>query len=243
MNDATVVILAGGKGARLAPYTTTFPKPLMPIDDMPILEIVLHQLRQCGFTNIVLSVGHLAELIVAFCGSGAKWGLNIHYAREDVPLGTIGPLRLVEKPKRPFIVMNGDLLTDLDYGELYRRHVNKQCLATVATYRREVNISFGVLEYDSSLRITRFVEKPTNPYWVSMGIYVFDPQIVERVPTGRHYGFDDLMKDMLKDSQKIHAYPFDGLWLDIGRPEDYEQAVHTFKTHRDRIMMSGHRPK
>ncbi len=229
MENVPAVILAGGKGTRLAPYTTTFPKPLMPIDDMPILEIVLSQLASCGLRNVKISVGHLAELIVTFCGSGKKWGLNIEYLREDSPQGTIGPLRGLEGLDVPFIVMNGDVLTDLDYKELYEHHLASGCVATIAAYEREVDISFGVLTCDERGRIRGFAEKPKPRYCVSMGVYVFEPRIVEHVPKAGAYGFDDLMRDLLRRSERMAAYRFEGLWLDIGRPEDYAAAVEVFK--------------
>jgi NDP-sugar pyrophosphorylase family protein len=237
MNRETrVVILAGGKGTRLAPYTTVLPKPLMPIHDMPILEIVLRQLKHHGFSDIVISIGHLAEILMAFFGDGAKWGLNIEYAIEDVPLGTIGLLRSIEGLNKPFIVMNGDVLTDIDYSALVGSHGSHGGLATIATAKREINIPFGLIEYDAKLTMTRFTEKPTLEHFVSMGIYVFDPKVMKYVPENRHYGFDNLMTDLLADGEPIHVFPFDGQWLDIGRPEDFESACELFGKHRLRFL-------
>jgi len=234
--DVTVVILAGGKGTRLAPYTTVLPKPLMPVCDMPILEIVLRQLKHYGFRNIVISIGHLAELIRAFFGDGSKWQMNIRYVIEDKPLGTIGPLKLIDGLDKPFIVMNGDLLTDINYAELYRYHQQGQQKATVATTTKQVQISLGVLDTDPDRRLTGFREKPTHTYMASMGIYVYDPSIVGLIPAGTHYGFDNLMLDMLASDRMVRIYPFDGLWLDIGRHEDYERASSDFEQHRSRFL-------
>lgn len=239
MPDATVVILAGGKGTRLAPYTTVFPKPLMPIGDLPILEIVLCQLRHYGFKDIVISVGHLSELLQAFFGDGSKWGLKIRYVSEDQPLGTMGPLKLVNNLNKPFIVMNGDLLTDIDYSSLYRFHIEHGMEATVSAVPRTIEVSLGVLEYDAAQRLTGFREKPVSTYHASMGIYVFNPTVVDLIPGGKHYGFDNLMLDMLAAGRGVKIRPFDGLWLDIGRPEDYAVANETVQKYRDRFLPDG----
>jgi NDP-sugar pyrophosphorylase family protein len=236
MSDATVVILAGGKGTRLAPYTTVLPKPLMPVGDMPILEIVLRQLRHYGFRQVVISVGHLAELIMAFFGDGAKWELNIRYVIEDQPLGTMGPLTLIEGLTSPFIVMNGDLLTDVDYRALFEHHLAHGEEATVAVVTRKVQVSLGVLEYGPDGRLQAFREKPTSTYSASMGIYALRPSILDLIPPRKFYGFDNLMLDMLAAKRTVRVYPFDGLWLDIGRQEDYAVANETVQQHRDRFL-------
>lgn len=236
--DVTVVILAGGKGTRLAPYTTVLPKPLMPVGEMPILEIVIRQLQYYGFRNIVISVGHLAELISTFFGDGSKWQMNIRYVIEDKPLGTIGPLRLIEGLDRPFIVMNGDLLTDINFASLYAYHLEGKQQATVATTMKKVQISLGVLDVDADRRLVGFREKPVHTYTASMGIYVYDPSIIRMIAPETHYGFDNLMLDMLAGDQMVRVYPFDGLWLDIGRHEDYEQASNEFERHRERFLPS-----
>jgi len=235
-SDAVVVILAGGKGTRLAPYTTVFPKPLMPIGDKPILEIVLRQLRHYGFRNIVISVGHLAELLVTFFGDGSKFGLNIRYVSEDRPLGTMGPLTLVGDLKGPFIVMNGDLLTDIDYAALYAHHLSHGEEATVATVTRQIQVSLGVLEYNALQELLAFKEKPTTTYSASMGIYVLSPTVLDLIPANTFYGFDNLMLDMLAAKRHVRVFPFNGLWLDIGRPEDYSIANETVQQHRERFL-------
>jgi NDP-sugar pyrophosphorylase family protein len=242
MNEAPVVILAGGAGTRLAPYTTVLPKPLMPVGDMPILEVVLRQLRAHGFQNVTISVGHLAELIMAFFGQGSKLRMNIRYAIEDKPLGTIGPLRLISGLDAPFLVMNGDLLTNLDYAALYDHHCQGDNLATVATAQRQVPISLGVLEFDSNRRMTAFHEKPVPSFSVSMGIYMFSPAIVEMIPA-RRYGFDELMLDMLTAGRNVGVYPFEGKWLDIGRPEDYRLATKEFERSRHLFLPDEHQER
>jgi NDP-sugar pyrophosphorylase family protein len=211
----------------------------MPVSEMPILEIVLRQLKYYGFRNIVISVGHLAELIRAFFGDGSKWQMNIRYVIEDKPLGTIGPLRLIEGLDKPFIVMNGDLLTDINFASLYDYHESGQQTATVATTTKKIQISLGVLDVDENRRLTGFREKPVYAYSASMGIYVYDPSIIKLIPPETHYGFDNLMLDMLSSGQTVRVCPFDGLWLDIGRHEDYEQASAEFERNRALFLPPG----
>ena len=219
------VIMAGGKGTRLRPYTTTLPKPLMPVGDRPILNLVMDGLRDAGVERVTLAVNHMAEVIMAFFGSGEKFGLRIDYSVEDKPLGTIAPLKLIKDLPETFIVMNGDTLTDIDYAALYKAHISSGKPLTIATHKRRVEIDFGVLEVDeSSGSVAGFREKPTSHFEVSMGVYVFNRSLLDRVPDDEPYGLDDLVLGMLEDGQPINAYRFDGYWLDIGRPADYDQA-------------------
>jgi NDP-sugar pyrophosphorylase family protein len=232
------VILAGGKGTRLAPYTVAFPKPLMPVGDLPILEIVVRQLRHYGFQRITMAVGHLAELIQTFFGDGSKFGIAIDYSREERPLGTAGPLHLISDLDETFLVMNGDLLTDLDYGQLVRWHVEQKNDATIGVYEKKVSIDLGVLERDGNNRIVDYKEKPTLTYEVSMGVYVFSKSILQYVPKG-HFDFPDLVLELIRRGRPIRGYRFQGLWLDIGREEDYAKAVETFEAQRARLLPGG----
>lgn len=219
------VILAGGRGTRLRPYTTTLPKPLMPVGEQPILQIVLRQLEAAGVTRVTLAVNHMADIIMAFFGNGERFGLEIRYSLEDRPLGTVGPLKLIEDLPDHFLVMNGDILTDLDPAELYRSHLASNAELTIATYKRDSTIDFGVMEIDAATsRVTEFYEKPVYHFDVSMGIYVFSKSVVDRVPDATQYGLDNLVLDMLRDERPINTFPFNGYWLDIGRPDDYDQA-------------------
>ena len=219
------VILAGGKGTRLRPYTTTLPKPLMPVGEQPILNIVISQLKAAGVERVTLAVNHMAEVIMAFFGSGDKFGLRIDYSVEDKPLGTIAPLKLIKDLPENFIVMNGDTLTDINYAALYEAHIASGKPLTIATYKRQVEVDFGVLEVDeASGAVAGFREKPTHHFEVSMGVYVFNRGLLERVPDDEPHGLDDLVLGMLEDGQPINTYRFDGYWLDIGRPADYDQA-------------------
>jgi NDP-mannose synthase len=230
------IILAGGKGTRLRPYTVTFPKPLVPLGgEMPVLEIIIRQLSQQGVHHITLAVNHLANLIQAFFQDGSKWGLRIDYSLEEKPLHTIGPLTLLHDLPENFLVMNGDVLCDLDFSAFYQAHCAADNDITVSVCRREEFVNYGVLQYDAAGRITGFVEKPRYSFEVSMGVYCINRRIIERLPPGESYGFDNLMLDGLRDGLKMSARPFGGYWLDIGRPEDYETADRDFLEIKTRL--------
>ncbi|MFD5108109.1 nucleotidyltransferase family protein [Streptomyces cinereoruber] len=233
------VILAGGKGVRLRPYTTALPKPLVPIgDEHAILEIVLRQLSRAGFTHCTLAIGHLGEIIRAYVGDGSQWGLNIDYATEENPLGTMGPLlNLRDRLPEHFLVMNGDVLTDLDYADVLRRHEVSGAPLTIATYARKVHIDFGVLTTDDS-RVVAFTEKPSIDYRVSMGVYGVSRKTLDAYTPGLPLGFDELVLDLLASENPPHAYDFDGYWLDIGRPDDYDRANAEF-TSRKSLLLKG----
>jgi len=219
------VILAGGKGTRLKPYTTVFPKPLMPIGDNPILEIVIHQLKSHGFNEIIMAVGHLAELIMVFFNDGSKYGIKIKYTREEKPLGTAGPLALMkEELKETFLMMNGDVLTTLNYSDLVDYHKRTEAIATIALKKRTVKIDFGVPEVDEANNIIGYTEKPDVEYLVSMGIYAFDPRVLEYIEPSKYLDFPDLIKKLISNGETVKGYVYDGYWLDIGRPDDYERA-------------------
>jgi NDP-sugar pyrophosphorylase family protein len=231
------IILAGGKGTRLKPFTSTIPKPLVPLGDMPILEIVLRRLAASGCERATMTVGHMADLLMAYFGDGGKWGLSVDYSVEDEPLGTIAPLRLIEDLPEDFLVMNGDLLTDLDYAAIFRAHVESGAVATIATYEREVTIDFGVLGFDAETRrLTEFVEKPHERFSVSMGIYAFSRSVMDLVPESGPFGFDELMIASIERGLDVRAYPYDGYWLDIGRPDDYDRANEDFEKIRKRLL-------
>lgn len=231
------VVLAGGKGTRLAPYTTVFPKPLMPIGGMPVLEILMRQLAVAGFTRVHLAVGHLAELIEAFFGDGSKFGVELRYWREDEPLGTAGPLAQIEVAADAVLVMNGDLFTTMDLRAIVQRHVDTAAAATIGVLSREVPIDFGVVRTDDD-RVVGFDEKPVLSYDVSMGVYVFDRSALELIPRQQRYDFPDLLHVLLDRGLRVNAYKSTDFWLDIGRPEDYELANQQFESLRARLLPS-----
>ncbi len=233
------VILAGGRGQRLAPYTTILPKPLMPIGDVPILEVVVRQLKRAGFDDITLAVGYLAELLMAYFGDGEKLGVRIHYSREDEPLGTAGPLALVQGLAEPFLMMNGDLLTSIDYGRLWQAHAARRAIATLVTFQRDVQIDLGVIETDGEGRVRGYIEKPTYHYTVSTGIYVFEPSVLRYISPRARMDLPELILKLLAEGQQVATYPFRGIWLDIGRIDDYQRAVEEFAQHRDEFLPGG----
>jgi NDP-mannose synthase len=232
------VILAGGKGVRLRPYTTRLPKPLVPIgEEHSILEIVLSQLARSGFGRITLAIGHLGELIRSFVGDGGRWGVQVDYSMpEEMPLGTMGPvLRLLDRLPERFLVMNGDVLTDLDYADLMRRHAESGAPLTVATCQRHERIDYGVLTTRDG-RVVGFTEKPKVDYRVSMGIYACSKQTLAGYTSGLPFGFDELMLDMLARDTPPLEYAFDGYWFDIGRPDDYDRVNADFGLLRGSLL-------
>ena len=231
------VILAGGKGVRLRPYTTALPKPLVPIGDQhAILEIVMRQLASAGFKTVTLAIGHLGHIIRAYVGNGSQWGLRVGYAVEDTPLGTMGPLlTMQDRLPEHFLVMNGDILTDLDFAGVLKHHEESGAPLTIATYARQVKIDFGVLTTDGG-SITGFQEKPSIDYRVSMGVYGVSRSTLARYTPGLPLGFDELVLDLLGAGTPPSAYEFDGYWLDIGRPDDYDRANADFAANRGLLL-------
>ncbi len=230
------VILAGGKGTRLAPYTTVFPKPLMPLDDTPILEVVLRQLSACGFTHATLAVGHLAELVEAFFGDGSKFGMVLDYAREERPLGTAGPLALIDGLTESFLLVNGDVLTTLDYGAFLDEHTASGAVASISTKMRTTRLDFGIVETDGSGDVTDYIEKPEHEHRVSMGICAFSPGVLTYVQAGERLDFPDLIVRLVNVGERVRAVPFDGYWLDIGRHDDFALAQEEFSALRDTFL-------
>lgn len=222
------VILAGGKGTRLAPYTHILPKPLMPIGEMPILEVLLRQMKRAGVNNVILTVGHLSALLRSYFGNGEQWDLNISYSYEEKPLGTAGPIALVQGLDKTFLVTNGDVLTTLNLKKLVAFHKQKGGIATIAAHRRQVKIDLGIIQWDSDDRVSGYIEKPTTDYTVSMGVYVFEPRVLEYIPVGQYLDFPDLILKLIASGETVSGYTFDGYWMDLGRPDDYVQANEDF---------------
>lgn len=219
------VILAGGKGTRLKPYTSVIPKPLVPVGERAILEILITRLKKLGVDELFICVNHFAEIIMAFFGDGSKFGLKINYSTEEKPLSTVAPIKLIPNLPENFLVMNGDLLTDLDFGALYNFHLQNKALLTVSTYQRRTKIDFGVIDIDAGAQIASgFREKPEFTFDVSMGVYAMNRKVLNFVPDNESFGFDNLMTTLLERHEPVKIYPYAGYWLDIGRPDDYEKA-------------------
>lgn len=229
------VVLAGGQGTRLRPFTHVLPKPLLPIEERPILDVVLSLLARDGCRKATIAVGHLGHLIEVYCGSGERWGLEIDYFREDSPLGTVGALAHIEVPSEAFVVMNGDVLTDLSFTELIAAHREGGAELTIASFNRRVRDELGILEADSAGRLVAYHEKPEHEYLVSMGIYVLEPSAVDLVPEGSRMDFPELVQRLLDTKRPVAAHVHDGYWLDLGRPDDYARANQEFEELRTRL--------
>lgn len=234
------IILAGGKGTRLAPYTTVLPKPLMPIGDRAILDVVVRQLGSYGFDRLTLAVGYLAHLVKAVFGDGSDYGVRIDYSEEGEPLGTAGPLATIEGLDDTFLAMNGDVLTTLDYSALVRAHQEAGNAMTVATHRRTVRTQYGILHTEGRAgeiaKVHGYEEKPEIPYIVSMGVYVLEPRALEHVPAGRAFDIPDLVLALIEAGEPVGSFLFDGYWLDIGRHDDYEQALSDYEQILPRLL-------
>jgi NDP-sugar pyrophosphorylase family protein len=233
------IVLAGGRGSRLRPYTVVLPKPLMPVGDRPVLDIVVRQLRRAGFERLTVATGYLAGLIEAFLGDGASYGIAIDYFREATPLGTAGSLALIDGLDEPFLVMNGDVLTDLDYRRLLTEHAASDAIATIATRRRELEVPLGVLRFGDErddTRLTDYEEKPHIDYEVSMGVYCFSPRVIEHIAAGELLDFPDLTLRLIAAGETVRGWRSNDYWLDIGSHEDYEQAQEEFEGVRRRLL-------
>jgi NDP-mannose synthase len=224
------IILAGGKGTRLAPYTTVFPKPLMPVRGMPILEIIVRQLAHYGYNELTFCVAHMAQLIRTYFGDGSALGVSIDYSYEHEPLGTAGPLALPPWPVEPMLVMNADVLCSIDFAAMYRCHVRNNALITLGLFPKRTKIDLGVLQTEGE-EIVQYIEKPEFLHWVSMGVYIVSPRARSYIPSGVKFDFPDLVAAALQAGERVRAYRFEGQWLDIGRPSDYELACSEFDRH------------
>jgi len=231
------VILAGGKGTRLAPYTTVFPKPLMPIDGMPILEVIVRQLAHFQIKELIFTVSPQSEpLLSAYFGNGRKFGVDVCYSKEEKPLGTAGPLSIIANIPETFLVMNGDILTTLNYQKLIRYHHQHRGMVTIAMSQKKVQLELGVMEFNHAHQLTRYIEKPTLFYSVSMGIYVFEKKILKWIPSQKYLDFPELIQKLIKQKVKVVCYPSGDFWLDIGRHEDYEEAQKKFQEMRKKLL-------
>jgi NDP-sugar pyrophosphorylase family protein len=230
------VVLAGGKGRRLAPYTRIIPKPLMPIGDKPILEILLRQMKRAGIKEVTLTVGYLADLMKLFFQDGSQLGMKITYSYETKPLGTSGPIANVDGLKDTFLVTNGDVLTTLDFADLIRYHREQGAIATIASHKRKIDINLGVIEVDKESCIIGYKEKPSIDYLVSMGLYVFEPRVLQYIPKGEYLDLPDLVLRLIAAGEKVCGYVYKGYWEDLGRPDDYERASADFETMREQFL-------
>ena len=234
--DIRAVILAGGKGTRLRPLTAVFPKPLVPLGDKPILEILLRRLRGFGFRKVTLCTGYLASMIRILCGDGSEFGLDIEYSHEEEPLGTVGPLGYIDNLTDPFIVMNGDLLTTLNFNAMLDFHLERQADITIGSYRRDVKIDFGVIDSDESGNFVGFREKPTFHFEVSMGVNILGRRAMEFVEPGKYFDMPDLILKVHESGGTVCCFREDCFWLDIGRMDDYALAQQEYEKNREMFL-------
>ena len=232
------IILAGGKGTRLRPYTTILPKPMMPIGDMPILEILIRQLKQQGVESIIIAVGYLHHIIESYFENGKKYGVPISYSIEKGPLGTAGPMHpILDNLEEDFLILNGDLLTSINFKNLFGYHLKQNAAATIATFERTVNIDYGVLELDQNFELENYSEKPSFNYKVSMGINVFKKSAIKSlIQKEKYFDMPNLMMKLKQNNQKVSCYQEDCEWLDIGRLEDYSIAVETYESKKEKFL-------
>lgn len=234
------VILAGGKGSRLGPYTTVLPKPLLPVGDRAILDVVVRQLRGYGFDDLTFAVGYLAHLIRAVFSDGAEHGVSIKYHEEEEPLGTAGALGSIDGLDDTFLSMNGDVMTALDYGEVFDIHREAGNILTIACHRRVVRSDYGVIHTDGLLgetrRVTGYEEKPEIPYTVSMGVYVAEPAVLEYIESGKYLDIPSLVLNLIAAGEQVGSYLYEGYWLDIGRHEDYERAIVEYEELKHMLL-------
>jgi NDP-sugar pyrophosphorylase family protein len=229
------VILAGGRGTRLRPYTLTLPKPLVPLVDTPIVEIVIRKLANAGYQSATLAINHMGDLIRAYFGTGDRWGLDLRYSLEDEPLGTIAPLRLIGDLPDNFLVINADVLSDLDLSRFLDDHIDSGAIFTIGATSRDQILDYGVLGVESE-RLVSFREKPKLAQLVSMGIYAVNRRVLDYIPPNGPFGFDQLMLQLIETGDSVRVKRHDGYWLDIGRPDDYERATIEFEKDRKRFL-------
>lgn len=230
--------MAGGKGTRLHPYSALLPKPLMPLGDMPILELLLRQMQQAGITDVLIAVNHLRHLIEAFFGDGRQFGLNIRYFNEPKPLGTAGALGgMMDELDETFIVSNGDLLTSMNLCEMARQHCATEADASIGVFQRENKIDFGLIEFDAEKRLCAYREKPTSLYYVSMGVYVLRREAVRPfIEPNEYFDMPSLLLAMRAADHDVRCFHDGGMWLDIGRPDDFALAQEMFAKHRELFL-------
>lgn len=223
------VLLAGGRGRRLEPFTTTIPKPLFPLGEKPILQIIIEQLIKVGITEFIISIGYLGELIEAYFGNGLKFNCRIEYIRESTPLGTAGAISLIPKIKDDFIFMNGDILTTMNFIEAYNYHKNNNNLLTLCTYKKSVKSSLGIINIDEQSNVTSYLEKPTNEYLVSSGIYIMHPKIKNYINKNEKIDLPQLIQRLIRKDMKVKTFDITGAWFDIGTPGDLEMALKFYE--------------
>jgi len=236
------VVLAGGLGTRLRPYTTVLPKPLMPVGTEAIITILLKQLKRDGFEHVIIATGYLGEIMEAYLGNGKRFDLVIEYSREEKPLGTAGPLGLIQNLEEKFLVVNGDTLCTLDFEEFYRTHQESGVYATIGTYKKSTKIDLGVLHFDEENFLQEYIEKPEHTFDISMGIYVLNRSVTDEIPYNERFDLPDLMRSLIKKNMSVKGYRLDGMWYDIGRVDDYKMAQDEYERNPSYFLAKKKQP-
>jgi NDP-sugar pyrophosphorylase family protein len=225
------VILAGGLGSRLKPFTEAIPKPLLPIGEKAVLEIQIERLRQHGVDEVILATNYKSDYVESFFGDGSRYGVKLRISREDKPLGTAGPVKLLEQElTEPFFLMNGDILSLANFSELMTFAYRHEAMLTITVKKEVTPFAFGNIFFEGDY-VTDIQEKPDIVMYILAGIYVMKPDILKLIPADTYYGMDTLMKEMLRRQQPIAKYDLHEYWLDIGRLSDYEKAQDAYHTH------------
>ena len=219
----TAVIMAGGYGKRLMPLTTDTPKPLLPVGDRPLMERTIERLRRAGIRRVNVATHYLSDKISNHFGDGREFGVEMRYVTEDRPLGTAGALRLMEPPAGPLLVVNGDILTGVNYQDMLAYHRENGAIATVGVRKYDVEVPYGVIDC-SGVAVSALREKPVQQFLVNAGMYLLDPAAVAYIPEGERFDMTDLIQRLLAEGRKVVAFPVVEYWLDIGKPADYERA-------------------
>lgn len=236
MGKIQAIILAGGQGSRLRPYTTVLPKPLMPVGEFPIAEIIIRQLKASGLTNIVISTGHLAGLIEAYFKKGQQWGVKIQYVTENRPLGTAGAIQLLKNFQDHFLVINGDVLTDMDFSKMLKYHKKKKNFATIAVKERTVKTDFGVILKGKRDELVDYIEKPEHKSFVSIGVNVLEKDCRDYISKNEAIGMPELMLRMKSQGKRVGCFECKGIWLDLGRLDDFELSQDVFLKNRKKFL-------
>ena len=235
MDLKKAIILAGGEGKRLKPYTLTIPKPLMPVGSYPIIDLVIKYLLKYNYKNITIALNYKGDLIKSFLKNIKNKSIKIDYSFEKKALGTIGPLKLIKKLPKNILIINGDVLTDLNLEEFFKNHKKSKKLISISVTTRKSKLDYGIIKYNKEGILVDFHEKPVNKFNVSMGIYLLNKKIIKFIPN-KKFGLDNLINKLINKKIPINIYKHKGYWLDIGRPKDFEKANNDFSLIKSKFF-------
>ncbi|MBN1572785.1 MAG: nucleotidyltransferase family protein [Deltaproteobacteria bacterium] len=227
----SALVMAGGFGKRLHPLTEKVPKPMLPVGDRPILELIIEQLKNSGIHRVNLAVYYKGDMIEEHFGSGEDFGVEIDYIKEEEPLGTAGALGFLDSTDEPVLIINGDILTKIDFRSMLRFHKEQRSELTVAVSKYDYRVPYGVLECDGP-KIKQILEKPLYSFFVNAGIYLLQSSVVQYIPRGKHFDMTDLIEILIQKKHTVVSFPIVEYWLDIGQPDDYKRAQRDIKKEK-----------